>query len=254
MKDPVRIEIMKHLFSSVAEEWVFICVARPIRRISKNDVIFPVQSLMPKADSWLKRLISRCNLGAMPLSVQACLAAIEFAPNDVAIVNNPYQGGTHLPDITMVSPIFVNTPHGEHLMGFVANRAHHADVGGMSPGSMPLSQELFQEGIIIPPLKLVSGGVVNQELWKFFLANVRTPIEREGDLHAQIGATQTGIERILGLVTRYGADELTKDMEALILYSERMTRRLIAHLPNECTATKICWMMMALIPNQSRLR
>ena len=232
MKDPIRIEIMKHLFSSVAEE-----MGVRLRRAAYSPNIKERCDFSCAVFDAQGRLVAQAahipvHLGAMPLSVQACLAAIDFAPNDVAIVNDPYQGGTHLPDITMVAPIFVNTPHGEHLMGFVANRAHHSDVGGMSPGSMPLSQELFQEGIIIPPLKLVSSGVVNQELWKFFLANVRTPIEREGDLHAQIGANQIGIERILGLVTRYGTDQLTKDMEALILYSERMTRRLIANLPN----------------------
>jgi len=172
------------------------------------------------------------HLGAMPLSVQACVSALTLAPEDVAIVNDPYRGGTHLPDITMISPIFCDTPQPFTLLGFVANRAHHADVGGMSPGSMPLSQEIYQEGIIIPPIKLVTGGNINADLWDFFLANVRTPRERAGDLRAQMAANRIGSERMLEFATRYGAEQLTQDMDGLLRYSEQMTRHLIAGLPD----------------------
>jgi N-methylhydantoinase B/oxoprolinase/acetone carboxylase alpha subunit len=122
------------------------------------------------------------HLGAMPLSVRHAINAFDLAQGDVVIVNDPFQGGTHLPDITAVSAVFIK---GRRQPAFyVANRAHHADVGGMSPGSMPLAREIYQEGIRIPPVMLVRGGVVDRGLMRLILANVRTPGEREGDLLA----------------------------------------------------------------------
>jgi N-methylhydantoinase B len=147
----------------------------------------------------------------------------------VAVVNDPYHGGTHLPDITLVTPAFVEGA--AKPFGFVASRAHHADVGGMAPGSMPLAQELFQEGIVLPPLKLVEGGALNRGLLDLFLANVRTPEEREGDLRAQLAANKKGVERVTALASRYGEAELQWIMRALLDYAESMTRRLIAALP-----------------------
>ena len=112
------------------------------------------------------------------------LQAFDLAPGDVAILNDPFRGGTHLPDITAVSGVFVK---GSRKPAFyVANRAHHADVGGMSPGSMPLAREIYQEGIRIPPVLLARGGRCDRELLDLILANVRTPVEREGDLLAQM--------------------------------------------------------------------
>jgi N-methylhydantoinase B len=163
------------------------------------------------------------HLGAMPLSVQACLESLTFSPGDVAMVNDPYRGGTHLPDITLST-----------LLGFVANRAHHADIGGMSAGSMPLSQEIFQEGLIIPPVKLMAGGKKNEDVWRLLMANVRTPEERAGDLQAQLAANRIGIERMMGFAKRFGVQTLVEDMEAVLRYSERMTRQLIGRLPMGC--------------------
>jgi N-methylhydantoinase B len=113
----------------------------------------------------------------------------------------------------------------------LANRAHHADIGGMSAGSMPLSQEIYQEGLIIPPVKLMVRGKKNEDVWRLFLANVRTPDERSGDLQAQLAANRIGIERMLGFAQRFGVRVLLADMDALLRYSERMTRQLIGQLP-----------------------
>ncbi len=172
------------------------------------------------------------HLGAMPMSVLACLEALEFSPGDVAVLNDPFHGGNHLPDITMVTPIFSDDSPNAQLLGFSANRAHHSDVGGMSPGSMPLSREIYQEGIIIPPLKLVEHGNLNQPVMDIILANVRTPTERAGDLRAQIAANGKGVERLRELVRRYGVAEVQQRSEELLAYAERMTRRLIADLPD----------------------
>ena len=175
------------------------------------------------------------HLGAMPASVKTAVSqCAPFSPGDVVILNDPYLGGNHLPDITMISPVFVNvagskTPDPQF---YVASRAHHADVGGMSPGSMPLSTELFQEGIIIPPLKLIDGGRPNEAVWKLILRNVRTPDERQGDLTAQLAAHTSGSRRLAAIIDRYGLDEVLGHALSLIDYAERMTRTAIKEIPD----------------------
>jgi N-methylhydantoinase B/oxoprolinase/acetone carboxylase alpha subunit len=165
----------------------------------------------------------------MPLSVWHATQAFALQPGDVAILNDPFRGGTHLPDITAVSGVFLK---GSRKPAFyVANRAHHADVGGMSPGSMPLAREIYQEGIRIPPVLLVRGGRMDRELLDLILSNVRTPVEREGDLLAQIMAIKRGERRLLELTTKYGLPTLLRNMTALKDYSERMMRSAIRRLP-----------------------
>jgi N-methylhydantoinase B len=168
------------------------------------------------------------HLGAMPLSVQQAIQTLPLAEGDVMILNDPYRGGTHLPDITLVSPIYFEG----QLVGYAANRAHHSDVGGMAPGSMPIARELYQEGLILPPIKLVEGGTINQGVWQMILANVRTPTERAGDLRAQLAANQRGVSRTLELVARYGLEEINAYSGHLLAYTERMTRALIEELPD----------------------
>jgi N-methylhydantoinase B len=173
------------------------------------------------------------HLGSMPDSTAAAIAAFEhFSPGDMVILNDPYLGGTHLPDITLVAPIFVEQDGQPYLMGFAANRAHQADVGGMSPGSMPLATEIYQEGIIIPPLKLWEQGQLNHPLMTLLLRNVRTAEERQGDLAAQVAANRTAIRRIQELVERYGKHTLEQHVDALIAYAERITRKAIERIPD----------------------
>lgn len=231
MLDPVRLEVFKHLFASVAEE-----MGVALRRSSYSPNIKERRDFSCALFDARGQMIAQAahipvHLGAMPCSVQAALAHFGedgCAPGDLLLLNDPFQGGTHLPDITLIAPIFAG---GERL-GFVANRAHHADIGGISPGSMPLSTELFQEGLIIPPLKLVEGGRLQPGVWALLLANVRTPQERAGDLRAQMAANRKGEARLLELVGRYGQEEVTAAMAGLLDYAEHMTRRLIAALPD----------------------
>lgn len=168
------------------------------------------------------------HLGAMPLSVQAAREALELGPGDVAILNDPFRGGTHLPDITAVAPVFLNGSKSPAF--YLANRAHHSDVGGMSPGSMPLAREIYQEGIRIPPVRLVRGGKMDREMLALLLANVRTPVEREGDLRAQLASLKRGAERLEALVQKYGLAKVRSNMRALQDYSERMMRASIRNL------------------------
>jgi N-methylhydantoinase B/oxoprolinase/acetone carboxylase alpha subunit len=170
------------------------------------------------------------HLGAMPLSVDFARQAFRFRPGDVVILNDPFRGGTHLPDITAVSGVFLGGRKSPSF--YLANRAHHADVGGMSPGSMPLAQEIFQEGIRIPPARLVSKGEVQKDLWNLILANVRTPVEREGDLLAQLMSLRRGEERLRAIDARYGTTAVARNMNRLQSYSEKMMRAALRALPD----------------------
>ena len=168
------------------------------------------------------------HLGAMPEAVRAVQALAPWRPGDIAILNDPFLGGTHLPDVSLVAPVFFRGG----LAGFVSNRAHHADIGGMSAGSMPVATELVQEGVIIPPLRLVNGGVFNHELFALILRNTRTPDERRGDFEAQLAALRTGEQRLVSLCERYGPAVVHDMMDELLRYTERITRAAIQDIPD----------------------
>jgi N-methylhydantoinase B len=225
--DPIKLEIYKHLFAAIPEEMGAVLQKTAYSPNIKERRDF--SCALFDAEGWMIAQAAHIpvHLGAMPLSVQQALDILALNEGDVMALNDPYRGGTHLPDITMVSPVYVDG----RLVGFAANRAHHADVGGMSPGSMPIARELYQEGLIIPPVRLVQGGELNQGVWEMILANVRTPDERAGDLQAQLAANQRGVSRMAGLVARHGREEIEAYSGHLLAYSERMTRHLIASLP-----------------------
>jgi len=169
------------------------------------------------------------HLGAMPFSVKAALEFISgFVPGDIVVLNDPFAGGAHLPDITFVTPIF----SGKEMVAFAANRAHHADVGGKMPGSLAGdATEIYQEGLRIPPVKLWKGGEMDKDLAGMIVANVRTPEERLGDLRAQKAANETGRRRFLEIIQRYGRETIVVAMDEVMNYSERRMRAEIAALP-----------------------
>jgi N-methylhydantoinase B len=167
----------------------------------------------------------------MPMSVQAALSALgALSEGDVIVSNDPFQGGTHLPDLTLLAPVTHTPPR--TLLGYVAVRAHHSDIGGMSAGSMPVSREIFQEGLRIPPVHLRRGGRNVEEVWKLILANVRTPFEREADLEAQLGALHTGARRLRELAGTKGMERVLQAQEHLIAYGERLLREGIRRIPD----------------------
>lgn len=168
------------------------------------------------------------HLGSMPMSVQEAINHIQLERGDVAILNDPYAGGTHLPDITMVLPVFADNEDSPAF--YVAARAHHADVGGYYPGSMGPCREIYQEGIRIPPVKIVQGGLVVRDVLNLLLCNVRTPHEREGDLFSQIGACKVGEARLGGVIAKYGGKAAWLSKE-LLDYSERLVRAELARMP-----------------------
>ena len=179
------------------------------------------------------------HLGSMPASVAAARAAFALESGDIALLNDPFAGGTHLPDLTMVMPIFIGAPSSarsgrtlHHKPQFyVANRAHHADVGGALTGSMGPAREIFQEGVRIPPVKIFRRGERNADLMALLLANVRTPGEREGDLAAQIAACRTGERRLTGIVAKYGADQTAAYSRHLLDYSAKIMRAALREIP-----------------------
>lgn len=239
--DPIALEIYRHRFAGVAEE-----MGVTLRRTAYSPNIKERLDFSCAIFDGVGNLIAQAahipaHLGAMPASVKTILSLFSaWSEGDVVIVNDPFAGGNHLPDITMVSPVFCHSKAGDQVGRaahvapdfFVASRAHHADVGGMSPGSLPLSTEIYQEGIIIPPVKLYSAGVANDDLLRIILRNVRTPDERRGDIAAQRAAHAVGERRLHELVTTHGNEEVTAYAGHLRAYSERLTRAAIRQWPD----------------------
>jgi N-methylhydantoinase B len=233
--DPVSFEILKNSLISIAEEMGVV-----LRRSSFSPNIKERRDFSCALFTASGQLVAQAehipvHLGAMPYSVQAVLNEFEddLSEGDDIILNDPYRGGTHLPDITMVSPIFFK----ERLVGFAANRAHHSDVGGVAPGSMSaLSRDINQEGIRIPPVKLWTEGKPNRQLLDFVLSNVRTPDERLGDLRAQRAANLVGARRLLELLKKSSLSTVESGMNQLIDYSEELMVKRIHELPRKSSS------------------
>lgn len=230
--DPVSFEILKNSLISIAEEMGVV-----LRRSSFSPNIKERRDYSCALFTATGQLVAQAehipvHLGAMPYSVQAVRKEFEndLSEGDDIILNDPYRGGTHLPDITMVSPIFFK----ERLVGFAANRAHHSDVGGVAPGSMSaLSRDVNQEGIRIPPIKLWEEGKPNRQLLDFVLTNVRTPDERLGDLRAQRAANLVGAKRLIELPKKSSVSSVESGMTQLIDYSEELMVKKIRELPRK---------------------
>ncbi len=228
--DPIELAIFKSALHSVAEE-----MGAALRRTAFSPNIKErrdYSSAVFDADGSVIAMGDDMpvHLGSMPMSVRAVLDGLTLNEGDIAILNDPYRGGTHLPDITLVMPVFFDGSDNKPTF-YVANRAHHADVGGMYPGSMGLCREIWQEGIRIPPVKLTERGVTNTSVLELILNNVRTPREREGDLTAQIGACRIGVQRVQELMERYGFEHLRANTTALLDYSEQLMRDELRRLP-----------------------
>jgi N-methylhydantoinase B len=169
------------------------------------------------------------HLGSTPLAVRAALARTTLERGDVVILNDPYAGGTHLPDVTLVAPVF--TPRAKRPFAYVADRAHHADIGGGKPGSMALATDIHQEGFRIPPVHLVRGGQWVRETRELFLSNTRVAEERLGDLEAQVAALRAGAARTLDLVARFSERDVAGAMSELQAYSHRLVSSMIRVFP-----------------------
>jgi N-methylhydantoinase B len=231
LSDPVKLEIYRHLLTALAEE-----MGATLRRSAYSPNIkerrdYSCALFDAAGDPVAMGDHMPVHLGAMPMSVRAALdEAGELAPGDVVVLNDPFRGGTHLPDLTLVAA--VPAPGSGAVMAYVAARAHHADVGGMAAGSMPLAREIYQEGLRIPPVRLMERGRRVDDVWRLLLANVRTPVEREGDLDAQLAALVAGRRRLEELVSRRGEAEVRAAMAGLLAYADRLLRAGIARIPD----------------------
>jgi N-methylhydantoinase B len=233
MPDPVELEIFRELFHSIAEE-----MGASLRRSAFSPNIRERRDYSCAVFDRDAQVVAMgdhmpVHLGSMPMSVRAAIEQLQLGPGDVAMVNDPFAGGTHLPDITLVAPVFIGSGRLKTAEPnfYVASRAHHADVGGAAAGSMGLSREIYQEGLRIPPVFLLRRGEMQRDVLQMVLANVRTPAEREGDLGAQIAACNTGARRLEEICHRYGLARVQRATEELQVYAEQMTRALLDSLP-----------------------
>jgi N-methylhydantoinase B len=249
-RDPVELEIFKNLYHSIAEE-----MGAALRRTAFSPNIKERRDYSCAVFDGAGEVIAMgdhmpVHLGSMPMSVRAAIDAGAMEPGDVVMLNDPFRGGTHLPDITLVAPVYVEGRVKSGIRGrgsvrlslsagrrnsnpdfYVASRAHHADVGGAYPGSMGLCREIYQEGVRIPPVKLMRRGAMYADVLAMLLNNVRTPEEREGDLGAQIAACHTGAERIREVCSRYGVERARRAASDLLDYSEELMRAFLQRVP-----------------------
>lgn len=228
--DALDREIARHALAGIAEE-----MGVTLRRSARSPNITEREDCScalatPGGELCAQAEHMPVHLGSMPASIAAVLARFPaLGEGDAVVVNDPFAGGTHLNDLTLVSPVFLDGV----LLGYVANRAHHADVGGKAPGSMPGdSTDVFQEGLRLPPVLAWRGGVPDQAVLDIIATNSRTPAERLGDFRAQEGANAVGASRLRALASRLGVEGLSAAMAGLIAYSEAAVRAGIAGLPD----------------------
>lgn len=226
---PVALGLHAGLFAACAEEMGAALMRAAHSPNITERLDFSCAVFDPRARLVAQAAHIPVHLGSLPRAVEAALALGPFAPGDAVMLNDPFAGGTHLPDITLVSPVFLEGGGGPDF--FVASRAHHADVGGGAPGSMPLAREIYEEGFRIPPVRLTRAGVTQRDVLELLLANVRTPDERRADLAAQLGAHRAGAERLADLARRRGRAELVAAAPALMDHAERRLRAALAGFP-----------------------
>ena len=259
MRDPIELEVFKNLYHSIAEE-----MGAALRRTAFSPNIKERRDYSCAVFDCRGHVIAMgdhmpVHLGSMPMSVAAAIDQCNLnhcplQPGDVVMLNDPFRGGTHLPDITLVMPVYTRSrgdgalprpggalrlhsgqaptrPHTAAPDFYVASRAHHADVGGTYPGSMGPCREIYQEGLRIPPVKIMRAGKIVPDVLALLLNNVRTPEEREGDLGAQIAACQTGAQRLREICCRYGLSRTQKAATNLLDYSEELMRAFLLTIP-----------------------
>ncbi|MBI3978291.1 MAG: hydantoinase B/oxoprolinase family protein [Chloroflexi bacterium] len=230
--DPIKLEVTKNALASITDE---MCAALQRTAYSTNiktRLDFSCAIFDAELRVVAQALAQPSHLGSLPHSVPNALREYgleNLRPGDALIMNDPHRGAVHLNDIALISPFFL--PDGQ-LLGVVANVAHHVDVGGSAPGSLAPARELYQEGLVLPPLRFVEGGRINPEIMRLIAANFRAPRESAGDFRAQVSANNLGSRRLRELVERLGVDEYRRLCDELIAYTTRRTREALAALPH----------------------
>lgn len=227
--DPLRLEVFHHLFAAVAEEMGVSLMRSAFSPNIKERRDFSCALFDASGRMIAQAAHLPVHLGSAPLSLAAAMEAVEMEPGDAVVLNDPFEGGTHLPDVTFVSPVFVG--RGGRPDYYCVNRAHHADVGGAFPGSMSPVADVHGEGLRIPPVKLVRGGEIDREWMRLLLANMRVPAEREADLLAQWAANRVGERRLLAMVAEHGPEEVRRRAGQLMDWTHALQRELVRGLP-----------------------
>lgn len=221
-----ELEIFNNILGSIAEEMGAVLIKAAYSPNIKERRDLSCAIFNEKGEMISQAAHIPVHLGSMSFAVRSVLEELYVDNNDILIVNDPYRGGTHLPDITIIAPYY----SGGRPQYFLASRAHHADVGGLTPGSMPLSTSVNEEGVVIPPSKLYSKGRLNKKFFDKIINSTRDPQEREGDFKAQIGAVHLGLERLGSVIEKYTAGKIGEASDALVDYSERMMRATIKEI------------------------
>ncbi|MDP6707352.1 MAG: hydantoinase B/oxoprolinase family protein, partial [Alphaproteobacteria bacterium] len=227
--DPATFEVVKNSLYSAAEEMRVVLAKTAYSPILKVAGDYSCGIFDRDGDMVAQGPDLPIHLGSMPLAVKAVIQAWgEFRPGDVFIHNDPYYGGSHLPDVNVITPAFADGA----LLGFACIRAHWPDVGSASPGSYGATTEIFGEGLRLPPVRLYIAGELNRDIDDLIFANVRTPDERRGDLRSQIAANRRACQRLKTLAGKYGSETLLGIMAEVMDYSETMMRKALAALPD----------------------
>jgi N-methylhydantoinase B len=227
--DPIELELMRNLFEAAAEEMGVVLQRASFSANIKERRDFSCAIFDAEGQLLSQAAHIPVHLGSMPQSVGVVLERLgRLDDGDVAIVNDPFEGGTHLPDITVITPVYLNGA----LLGFAANRAHHADVGGTSPGSMTLSRHIDEEGLRLGPRRLIERGHRNQAVFDRVLLAVRTPDERLGDLEAQLASNEVGARALRRIAERSGVDVMRGYGLALLDYSQSFMVKAIGEMPD----------------------
>src|SRR5262245_6455849 len=227
--DSARLEVVKNALYSAAEEMKIVLAKTAFSPLLKVAGDYSCGIFDARGNMVAQGPDLPIHLGSMPDAVRAVVRAFpDAAPGDVFIHNDPYQGGSHLPDVNVVAPAFF----GDRLLGFGCVRAHWPDIGSATPGSYGAVTEIYGEGLRLPPVRLYRNGKPDPDIERIIFANVRTPAERQGDLRAQVAANRRGALRLEALAEKYGVDELLEIMNGVLDYSERMMRAALRLLPD----------------------
>jgi N-methylhydantoinase B len=228
--DPISFEVIRNALVAATDEMVLALKRSAYSTNIKTRSDFSCAFFDARLRSIAQGFTQPVHLGSMVEQIPHAVrdyGAENLRPGDVLITNEPFPGGVHLNDVSLISPVYA----GDELLGYVANLAHHVDVGGGAPASIGAFREVFQEGVIIPPVKVVEGGRIVGDVFALILAQIRSKQETGGDLRAQVAANATGVRRVQALVARHGRETIVAAMEELLDYTERRTRAELASLP-----------------------
>ena len=230
--DAIELSIFSSRISAVCEEMGVVLRRTAFSPNIKDRLDFSCAVFDAQGELCAQAAHIPVHLGSMAYAMRSIVSKIEWHDHDMVILNDPFLGGTHLPDVTLIAPVFVTQESEQILTGFVVNRAHHADIGASSPGSMPLSKSLDEEGVVIPPSRLIRHGELDKAFLDSVLAHMRNPAHARGDFVAQISANKVGVKRLAEFIAQQGIDEFQNGLLALNDYAERLAQTALADIPD----------------------